>query len=221
MRFITFLNEQTQIGLYENKIKNYLNDLKRISPLPGLLLSGRSKNTDEFVGDVRKNRVPRDTPQHIHDFFNNYFDEEYGIKARSETLFCTTTPQSTGLYGTAYMIFPFGSYEIIWNPGIVDLYDLKNISYIENVIDYLQSDNYGYDIAEEDVRREAEYLQQKLEEYQVGNLKVALDTEVEIMLDCDRYLAINLEHFDTVKEWLKDEYGIKFTRRAEINYGNY
>jgi hypothetical protein len=38
------------------------------------------------------------------------------------------------------------------------------------------------------------------------------------MLDCDKYLAINLDHFDTVKEWLKEKYNIEFTRRVEFEY---
>jgi hypothetical protein len=115
MRLKNFLNEQTEINLslYEKNIKKYLNDLKRISPLPGFLLSGRSIITDEFVGNVRKNRVPRDTPQIVHDFFNDYFKDEYGIRARSETLFCTASRVITEKYGNAYMIFPFGNYEII------------------------------------------------------------------------------------------------------------
>jgi hypothetical protein len=84
---------------------------------------------------------------------------------------------------------------------LYDLYDLYQdfSTNIEQIIEYIHG--HEYDDMHDDIEKEAEYIQQKLESYQVGNLKDALHhPQIEIMLDCDKYLAINLDHFDTVKE---------------------
>lgn len=128
MRFKEYLNEQNDGNIKEilEKIKKdcqpFLKDLKKASPLDDLLYSGRKKSESAFKGTVRKNRNPKDTPLDVHNWLDNWFEENFGIKARSNSIITTGDSDVAKGYGNLYVIFPIGNYEIIWSPRINDLY---------------------------------------------------------------------------------------------------
>ena len=177
MRFYNYLNEYFYI---ENpkviselkKCKPFINDLLKCKPF-SLLYSGRRTSENWFVKNVRKDRKPRDMKIEIHNILDEVFYEKFGIKARSQTIFTTPnynqTKTYTGTAGSAYIIFPMGEYEIIWSDRIYDLYGEIVGMYSKTKKDF--SEFVG-------------------EYYQKGNLCNAIRSKTEIMLYCNRYVAI-------------------------------
>lgn len=130
MRFYEYLNERTIekseiseiIESVKRQCKPFINDFRKEKP-PGFLLSGRKGLYHYFIGNVRKNRIPKDTSAEVHNFVNDYLHDEFGIWGRSETLFVTSKYGDASSYGdSVYIIFPIGKYKIIWNPDIQDMY---------------------------------------------------------------------------------------------------
>ena len=96
------------------------------------LYSGRHLTHGSFyVSKVRQDRYPKDTPLELHNFIDNWFYKKFGIKARSNAIFCSFDINSTKSYGNPYIIFPIGEYTTIASPIIKDLYDeIDNATYL-------------------------------------------------------------------------------------------
>jgi hypothetical protein len=76
------------------------------------LFSGRKSEKDFLMKDVRKDRIPKDTSQMKHIYYDLKFEEKFGIPLRSQTIFCTSNFITAKVYGNAYYIFPIDKYEI-------------------------------------------------------------------------------------------------------------
>lgn len=63
---------------------------------------------------VRKDRQPRDTSLYVHGLLDAYFQEKFGVKVRSEGLFCTGDRETAERYGKANYIFPIGEFKFVW-----------------------------------------------------------------------------------------------------------
>jgi hypothetical protein len=70
-----------------------------------------------------KPRYPRDTPKHIHDFADSWFESQFHIRARSRTLICSTYIDQAAFYGTLTIIEPIQPYVLIYSPIVNDLFD--------------------------------------------------------------------------------------------------
>lgn len=174
MKFYNYINEEDvefdnrdkKIIEYMEKCKPFLKDWKKCNT-DLLLMSGRKKSENYFIGTVRKNRRPKNTKKEIHDNLNKLFKEKFGVEARGNSLFCTSLYSDAGGYGDAYVIFPIGKYKIIWSKDVGDLYIY--LSYLGK----------------------GKNLEDVVETYEMGNLCDALNSENEIMLVCDQYLALH------------------------------
>lgn len=140
-KFYNYLNEKDNIRDYPDDLElikkdclPFLKDLKR-SKYP-FLYSGRS-SWDPFVKrKVRKNRRPKDSPIELHEIFDRFFKNNFGVKARSEGMFVSRSSYLAEDYGTPYWVFPIGNkYKFIWSDQVEDLYE--NFKYLA---DYLKRD---------------------------------------------------------------------------------
>lgn len=62
---------------------------------------------------------PRDTPIELHDIMNDYFEERFGWRARSESIFTTGDLATAARYGTVALCFPIGeNYQTLWGKGL-------------------------------------------------------------------------------------------------------
>ena len=154
----------------EQRCRPFLKDWKRCKSKK-LLMSGRKRVSSSFIGEIRKDRRPYMTLTPVHNIMDDVFEEKFGYRARSQSLFCSTLWNVAEGYGNPFIIFPIGKYEIIWSDMIEDLYFIvgnkRSIEYSE--------------------------AQDIVNKYQKGNLCQALGTINEIMLLCDEYLAVNTE----------------------------
>lgn len=182
MKFYSYINEDIgfdnrdkKIIEYMEKCKPFLKDWKKCNT-DLLLMSGRKKLENYFIGTVRKNRRPMNTKKETHDTLNKLFKEKFGVEARGNSLFCTSLYSDAGSYGDAYVIFPIGKYKIIWSWDVGDLY--IHLSYS------------GKNFKRKDLE-DVEDLKTVVETYEMGNLCGALNSGNEVMLMCDQYLALH------------------------------
>lgn len=191
-----FLNEEFSVNkILEllNQCKPFLNDWKKTN-MSSYLYSGRKANSIWFEKNVRKDRKPMSTPIDVHNIIDKRFHEIFGIKARSQSIFCVSDINMAKSYGKAYYIFPKGKYDIIWSNEISDLY-----TELQEYIAYNEKSLSDFPVLEklnksfEPHKKYFDYLENKFpikKLYQKGNLKQALQYGYEIMLHCNEYIGI-------------------------------
>lgn len=69
-----------------------------------------------------KDRSPRDTPEWIHQLADQWFFDRFGVKYRSESLFCTGDKSVASHYGNIYPVAPRGEFRFCWSPVVQDFY---------------------------------------------------------------------------------------------------
>jgi len=143
-----------------------------------LLRSGRQDSGYFKKVSVRVDRKPKDTPIDIHNWLDEWFYKKFGIKARSNTMFCTSSISLAGRYGSAiYYIFPMGNFEIIWSDIVNDMYTPVMNRGLDAYITYFL-DHYG-------------------KKYKKGDLQGALKSKSEIMLHCKEYYILDDDGYNT------------------------
>jgi len=176
MNFYNYINETTRDeklrDIISNKCRPFINDLKKCNTEDDFLYSGRNRNDNYFIGNVRKNRRPSATKRSTHELFDKTFYNVFGIKARSQTIFCDILAEARYYGLNQYCIFPIGKYEIIWSPTIRDLFVDKKWANWDNLEKWIE------------------------ENYVKGNLCKALPRPTEKMIYCDDYLAINNDAYN-------------------------
>jgi len=87
-------------------------------------------------------RRPKDTYRLMSEMFDDIFEELFGIKLRSESMFASREYSRTSEYGTTYIIFVKGNYDAYTSEKIQDLYvDIANKSVFDSVLwDYKKKD---------------------------------------------------------------------------------
>lgn len=137
-----------------------------------------------YVMTVRKDREARDTSPKIAAAIDNWFDDNLGIKARSQAMFCVGLPglETAKNYGNhTCTVFPMGQFTYAWSPDVDDLY---NAIY----------DGQGEDLkliqanGKVDPERIDDFLSKK--KYTMNGLDKAVQTDHEIMIDCEQYIAL-------------------------------
>jgi hypothetical protein len=159
--------------MYIDKIKilcePYIRELRN-GDNPHALLRGSRSSHIKLKRNVRENRKPKNTPIQYHNAADDWFYEQFGIRYRSDALFCTGSFNGAALYGNVFIIFPIGEFKVCWSPNIVDMY-----------FEFLR-DSYG------DVKTFVGRLMRA--NYMEGQLNNAIEKGHEIMLYCDSYYQI-------------------------------
>ncbi len=208
VRLISFLNEQGIDLEHVREILSvncqpFLNEIRKNSAINAtrMLFSGREDTRPVLRKKVRQDRKPKDTSKEVHETLDKMFQDAFGIKARSQTLFTFPTSGLALGYGNPYYVFPVGKYEIIWSDKIGDLYgDLLNwmrdtvkprnkkfVEMIDQEFDRLKIDKVLS-------QKLAQYLKKNLpidKTYQKGNLWKAVNYNNEIMLYCKEWIGVH------------------------------
>ena len=184
MRLHQYLNEfydgdediaKKRISLIEKNCQPFLKQMKSINfEDDNLLFSGRWDRTEFTKKKVRKNRRPKDTSIDIHDWVDNWFYKKFGIKARSNTIFCTSHKGYALSYGNLFVIFPIGKFEVIWSSRLKDLFNKADM-------------NRGLE------KWSKNFLEFNAKTYKKGDLQGAIKSENEIMLHCKEYYLLKFD----------------------------
>lgn len=173
-----FLNIWDQYGLFRGM------NLKSEEKVIGTIKNQHAaayKNFEVYKRKVRKDRKPLSTSDKRHVEANKWFEDNFGVKARSEGLFCYPKGlwQNASEYGKMYLIFPIGEFKIIWSPEVKDL--------------FMQID-FGKEIR----RKNIDELLGSLE-FQDNDVKAALKSSSELMVICDEYYVVEANAYEQIK----------------------
>lgn len=110
----------------------------------GLVKFGLNENEN-----LVRPRRPKDSNFFVHEIADQWFDNKFGIKARSETIFCTPNCHQAAEYGEAYEITVPDTigYQLIYSNNVDDFidirYDIDDLENKDEIIDWLESRDYA------------------------------------------------------------------------------
>jgi hypothetical protein len=176
-----------------------------------------SQNDDDwavYLMPVRKDREAMSTSPKLSKVIDDWFEEEKGIKARSQAVFCygergRSTAQGYGNHNC--VLFPVGQFTYTWSPNVMDLYN--------NVFDE-QWQREGNDVVNI-FKKPGKYQEQEgfdpelvgkwmeSKKYTINDLDKAVVSDSEIMIDCDQYIAFEYNGSGDLQT-LRDALGIKY-----------
>lgn len=134
MKFLKYLNEETNEEYYQGWLKNlkedcqpYLNDIKKFGmkwPFwRGMNVSKHYPGTR----NIRKDRFPKGMSEDKAEFLNNWL-EEHGHLRRDKSVMATSSAKHTGKFGETCMIFPIGDYKFTYvKMDDINYYNHKDI----------------------------------------------------------------------------------------------
>lgn len=176
----------------ERDCKPFIKDWQKLRTMKWLM-SGRDVSVSDIMKQsVRKNRVPLSTPEEIHQMLDSWFKNKFGVKSRSNAVFCSFNPNLVDNYGTLYLIFPIGKYKVVSSPAIIDIYeDIQEIAYSISDIGYLHAKEW-----DDFIKGHKEALFKQIT--QLLNKSNYTDKLIfhnnEIMLTCKDYYIVNAKY---------------------------
>jgi len=128
MRFKQYLTEGIKskkeiLALIEKDCKPFLAGWRKLK-IDEFLLSGRQSKTFFAKKQVRKNREPVDTPLDIHKLLDDWFYKKFGVRSRSNAVFCSFDEKIANFYGKPFLVFPISKYKAVSSKIVEDLFDL-------------------------------------------------------------------------------------------------
>lgn len=188
MRLLRFINEMsTNISVQEaleiavKKCSPYLKQVVKKGGRFDFMYSGRTHNAYSFMRVVQQERHPLDTPKLIHMQLDRLFKKRWGVKYRSQSIFCTGNLNHASLYGTPFMVFPVGNFKFLWNPKFKDLFNYIRYDIAPSI------DTNSIEGAEEFEKG----LEGVIDTYQNSGLPRAIKSGYEIMVHCKEYMALD------------------------------
>jgi hypothetical protein len=127
-----------------------------------------------LIVNPRKDRLPKNTPLEVHERADKWFETKFGVRYRSQAVFVTSKEFIAAAYAASpqhvVRVIPLGDYRYCWSPKVYDFLaasiDPSNAKDIEGFLDrsgYIESD-----------------------------LRAAHAAGYEVMIFCERYVAIPL-----------------------------
>jgi len=197
MRYNKYINEKNDISVEDvlyaiyNKCNPFLKELLKEGNF-NLLYSGRNSNKDYFEKTIRKDRTPMDMPDEIQDMLDDNFYEKFGIRARSQSMFCIGDFRIASDYGkNTYSIYAIGrKYKYIWNTEIKDLYTnwYDDMRYIDDIEDYID-DMYQ-------VKMNSLAHEYAIDEY--NQYIMTLDPDEDELPDMDEWIDSHIDEYINV-----------------------
>lgn len=220
--------------LYSFIQKNCQPYLKQCPKFDHLLFRGSRLNGQTVIITRDPNRIrnPRDTPEYLHNKFNETFSK-LGFMANRNSLFTTGDIGSADVYasGLSSSIFPIGEFKFTWSPTINDLYTIStyarmyNIGAIklrgksryaeqnENVEDFSHLGPRFISTVFDFLRHfEIIFVEGKFEQWindvykneTNSTLMEAIQSNNEIMVSCKRYLSVSREQTKGLLQFQKE-----------------
>lgn len=141
-------------------------------------ISDARLHDSSLILETRKDRKPRDTPLELHERADSWFAAQFGTRYRSQALFVTSSISTARSYVKAdkhvARILPLGPYKFCWSPLVSDMLMLA--------VDFPEADVFERELG----RRQ----------YQELDLHGAHSSGNEVMLYCERYIAVPVHLLD-------------------------
>lgn len=146
------------------------------------------------IYDVRKDRLPKDTKPVIHDLMDEYFVKNFGTSFRKAALFATGDAVMAHVHGPTHAIFPIGKYSYIWSKRAHDIFTILPFE-LSSAIIFLtnrKEQNKITDKEEQQLKDSKEKFMEWMDgmDYNDDGLLRGIETGCEIMIACDKYIAV-------------------------------
>jgi hypothetical protein len=156
MSFKDYLTEEVGNAELAKKLfkecRPYIEELRK-NKLDHFFYRGTNKKTNDLMKiKPRTDRYPKDMPQGVHEYIDNYFYRKFKWRPRSEGVFTSYRRSEVLNYGFAYIFFPIGKYQYIFSPDIEDLYGELDGNTIMDYIGEDEPSEYLYDNFEYEYR---------------------------------------------------------------------
>jgi hypothetical protein len=148
----------------------------------------------------RKDRMPSDVPQEVHNYVDDKLNDMFGWKPRSAGVFVSSSFLTASNFGMPMIFFPIGKYRYVFMPGVEDwLPALENAG----VVSYVGK----WRIETTITRGERERRIDKLLKQYISNkqLKKAIINQDEMIFDCKAYYLIDTIREETMHKKLEEE----------------
>ena len=234
MRLQKYINENLKADEIESikkfvkkNCQYHINLVKKNKVQDPFFYRGMNKSKKVILGNTRKDRKPKDTNPVIHNLTDKIFKKLFGWKARSQGLFVYPISEPAEFYANVYMILPIGKYDYLWAPEVHDLYkDLYQIDSFFNIFSYPDEGERAetfeelFKFATKTWKRMPDNLntlkkfiyvtEKKLETildryYTNKDFKNMMNSKSEIMINCDKYLALKNVYTKKTKNYIIKE----------------
>lgn len=177
---------------------------RRESVYRGINTDGRTKSM-AFTRKTVQNRRPKDTNLERHNFFNDMISMAGGVANRSNSIFVSGDTFAANDYGSLYAVYPIGNFHYTWSPTWADWSeDLDDFHIFDKMSDELKI-NKGVNLTHAEKMDNIEKLRDAGHFYDLNyyendlvngyiiadkDLYVAIQSQHEIMINCDTYLMV-------------------------------
>lgn len=145
------------------------------------------RRSNNVIWNVRKNRKPKTSSAPEHNAMNAWFERKFGIKHRSESMFCSADVDVAAGYGRdIYAVFPIGNFEFAY--AAKDNIFVQDLLYpIRKKTEAVKDDAAKVTPIVDEVLDGLDFTDQNL----LGAMKKR-KVMPELMINCDSYIAIPL-----------------------------
>lgn len=199
--FLTELAKPTTWTEYEsiinNKCQPFLKELGGMIALNNrpLLRGMRPKDTAEVA--IRKDRKPLNSSSFEHKAMVKFFVNNFKINHREESVMTTSLSSSAGAYGAVHVVFPVGDFKYVYSDikGGDDVTYLLRDKMSESAIDLaslrgIDPNSEEYELFYEKNRFKIATIALSTCQFTDDNLRRGMDKGAEIMINCDTYIAV-------------------------------
>lgn len=147
---------------------------------------------------VRKERKPMSTNTMVHRALDEWFEKNFGFKARSQAIFCFGEGGRSDAQGygvKSCVMFPIGKFSYVWSPSVDDLYSVVDgvLNERNEIHPDFKNSQGGMDMDKLD-----DFMKQF--KYTNNHLDKAMLTDHEIMIDCDEVFLTQYHGVSQVKK---------------------
>lgn len=215
MNFSDLMENDDNPSLAKDIIKNSPEFIKYLQNDGNVLYRGMSGdkflNHTEHHLKTRKNRNPLHTPDNIHYMLDYYFFKNFGVKARSSSVFVTTSKANSIIYGNTMVCIPDERTNVsyIYSEKVRDLFSLMNkITYGNVDVNTLaEQDKEFFEKNYHDIQRKI-FDELDKSNYRKDNTPQNIPLSHEIMMDCDNYYLFGINSYTAYE--LETRLNIKF-----------
>lgn len=136
---------------------------------------------------IRKDRKSRDTDFLVHTLMDEYFDEKFGLRTRTQGMFTSGGKNQASVYGMPHYVFPVGEFKYIW--GLHEGRPIFDTLILSNRIK-------GKIFGEEEKAKEL--AKQILDEvvWKRTDLQEAMKLKAEIIIFCESVIIVPVSKID-------------------------
>ena len=153
--------------------------------------------------NIRKDRIPIDTPKDISTTIDNWFEKNTGIRFREQSLFCSGRLSLASCYGEVVVIVPLANFDCCWSGKFEDMYvgmsEYADAESGHNIEDYhLMTSKEKLRAIFSDSNNVTYFMENADYQFNAGLLE-GIESGHEIMIVGNRAIAINYDWLKEVK----------------------